>query len=98
MLSPAGIGVCVHDFAGLHSSRHFLKSNDIGVRVFPHFHLKLTKALGAVLANPLSHKVRISTRDDFEQLYSFLKFSTEKMVNRLVHGFSKNVPTGHINC
>ena len=98
MLSPTGIGVRVHHFAGSHSSRNFLKSNDIGVWVFPHFYLKLIKAFGSVFANPLSHTVRISARNDFEQLYPFLKFSTEKMVNGLVHGFSKNVPTRHINC
>ena len=97
VLLPAGVGIGIQHFPGLHAGGNFTNATDISQWVFADLDLKVTVALRTVFWNTGSHGVWIGACDYLVQFDFVLLFAAEQGVHGEAGLFAKNIPAGHVD-
>ena len=96
VLLPAGVGIGIQHFPGLHAGSNFVNAADIGQWVFADLNLKVAVALCAIFRNAGSHSVRIGACDYLVQFDFILLFAAEQGVHGEAGLFAEDIPAGHV--
>ena len=94
---PAGVGIGIQHFPGLHAGGNFTNATDISQWVFADLDLKVAVALCAIFRNAGSHGVWIGACDYLVQFDFVLLFAAEQGVHGEVGHFAENIPAGHVD-